>query len=465
MRQEDTPETLLIVDDDASMRRTLAGLFGAHGYRSLTSENAEGALELLQAEAVDVVLTDLRMPGMKGDALLQEIRGTFPEIPVIAITAFGSVDDAMKLTRAGAADYIEKPFRTRPLLDAVERVLRESAPAREQARLRRQTETYLDDIVGTSPPMLQLFDRIARVSSSPAPVLITGESGAGKEPVARAVHRASGRGTFLAVNCGAIPDQLLESELFGHVRGAFTGATEDKPGLFEAAGDGTLFLDEIAELPAALQPKLLRAIDPGEIRRVGELESRRVEARIVAATNRDLEAAVEAGEFREDLFWRLSVLRLEVPPLRDRASDIPLLVEHFLSRPGSREGARAVRVDASAMKALGEFHWPGNVRQLFHTIEATLTFARGDRIGLDDLPEGIRRAVRDRQIIRSAADRRLTLAELERDYIFEVLCRVGGNKSRAADLLGIPRRTLYRRLAEYASEDVSVTGRHTDVTS
>ena len=445
--------TLLIVDDDSSMRRTLAGLFDAHGYRSLTSEDAETALERLQSEAVDVVLTDLRMPGMKGDALLREIRGTFPEIPVIAITAFGSVDDAMRLARAGAADYIEKPPRMQPLLEAVERALEESAIAREHARLRRETADYLDDIVGTSPPMLELFDRIARVASSPAPVLITGESGTGKEPVARAVHRASGLQPFLGVNCGAIPDQLLESELFGHRKGAFTGATEDKMGLFEAAAGGTLFLDEIAEIPIALQSKLLRAIDPGEIRRLGEVESRPARARIVAATNRDLESAVEDGEFREDLFWRLSVLHLEVPPLRDRTSDIPMLVRHFMGRAEPRQGARTIGIDPAAIGALAEYHWPGNVRQLFHTLEAALTFAHGDRIHLDDLPAQLRRTVRDREIIRSAADRDLTLAELERDYIFEVLRRAHGNKSRAAELLGIPRRTLYRRLGEYASED------------
>lgn len=451
MSAEEMRGTLLIVDDDASMRRTLAGLFEAHGYRCLTSEDAEAALERLQAETVDVVLTDLRMPGMKGDALLREVRGTFPEVPVIALTAFGSVDDAMRLARAGAADYIEKPPRMRPLLEAVERALAESATARAHARLRRDTAGYLDEIVGTSAPMLALFDRIARVAASPAPVLVTGESGTGKEPVARAVHRASGRGAFLAVNCGAIPDQLLESELFGHRKGAFTGATEDRMGLFEAAAGGTLFLDEIAELPVALQSKLLRAIDPGEFRRLGDVEARPARARIVAATNRDLESAVEAGEFREDLFWRLGVLHLEVPPLRERASDIPMLVRHFLER--ARPGARPAGVDPDALAALVEYPWPGNVRQLFHTLEAALTFARGDRIHLYDLPAGLRRTVRDRAIIRSAVERDLTLAELERDYVFEVLRRAGGNKSRAAELLGIPRRTLYRRLAEYASAE------------
>jgi DNA-binding NtrC family response regulator len=451
-------DTLLIVDDDASIRRTLEGLFDAHGYRTLTSENADSALERLQAEAVDLVLTDLRMPGMKGDALLREIRSTFPEVPVIAITAFGSVDDAMRLSRAGAADYIEKPPRMRPLLESVARVLEETASQRERARVRRRSADYLDELVGGSPPIMQLFDRIARVASSPAPVLISGETGSGKELIARAVHRASGRKDFVAVDCGAIPDQLLESALFGHLEGAFTGATEDRAGLFEAAAGGTLFLDEIGELPLALQPKLLRAIDPGEIRRVGEVEPRPAQARIVAATNRDLEASVEAGEFREDLFWRLSVLHLDVPPLRDRPSDIPMLVEHFLSASAPRRQGRTIGIAPAALSALEAYHWPGNVRQLFHTLESVTTFAQGDRIGPDDLPTAIRRAARDLEIVRSAADRELTLGELERDYIFEVLRRAGGNKSRAAELLGIPRRTLYRRLEGYASDDAKPGG-------
>ena len=446
-----TPETVLVVDDDASLRHTVAEVLAAHGYRALPCAGAGEALERLQAEGADVVVTDLRMPGMKGEALLEVVRRTFPETPVIAVTAFGSVSQAMELTRADAADYLEKPFRTQALLDSVARVLAASAPRREQARLVRRRGAHLEGIVGASPPMRALFDRIARVAPSPAPVLITGESGTGKELVARAVHRASGRKELLAVNCGAIPDQLLESELFGHVKGAFTGAAADKRGLFQAAHGGTLFLDEIGELPPALQPKLLRAIETGEVRRVGEVHSRTYDVHIVAATHRDLAVEVEEGRFREDLYWRLRVLHLEVPPLRERAADVRPLVEWFLRRA---EGGPLGRKEISppAMELLAEHPWPGNVRQLLNTLESVLVFAPGGVVGPDDLPEEIRRASGNREVIRSAAERGLTLAELERDYIFEVLRRAGGNKTRAAELLGIPRRTLYRRLDEYAAE-------------
>jgi DNA-binding NtrC family response regulator len=446
-------DTLLVVDDDASMRHTVAEVLEAHGYRAIPCEGAREALERLQSHGADLVITDLMMPGMKGQALVQQVRETFPEVPVIAVTAFGSVRDAMELTRAGAFDYLEKPFRTQALLDSIERGLRESAPHREQARNVRERGTHLEGMVGSSPPMRALFERIARVALSPAPVLVTGESGTGKELVATAVHRASGRRELLAVNCGAIPDQLLESELFGHVKGAFTGAAGDKRGLFQAADGGTLFLDEIGELPLSLQPKLLRVLETGEVRRVGEVQSRRYDVRIVAATNRDLAAEVEEGRFREDLYWRLRVLQLEVPPLRERPADVPLLVAEYLRRSaGTPLGRKALT--PAAVDLLSDYHWPGNVRQLLNTLESVLVFAPGPEIGPGDFPAEIRRSPGNREVIRSAAERGLGLAELERDYIFEVLRRAGGNKTRAAELLGIPRRTLYRRLDEYAAAGV-----------
>ncbi|HEX7243255.1 MAG TPA: sigma-54 dependent transcriptional regulator, partial [Longimicrobiaceae bacterium] len=360
-------DTVLVVDDDASMRHTVAEVLSAHGYHAVPCGSAEEAIEHLQAEGADVVVTDLRMPGMKGEALLQEVRRTFPAVPVIAVTAFGSVRDAMELTRAGASDYLEKPFRTQALLDSLERALRESAPRREQSRLVRDRGEHLEGIVGASPPVRALFERIARVALSPAPVLVTGESGTGKELVARAVHRASGRRELLAVNCGAIPDQLLESELFGHARGAFTGAVADKRGLFQAADGGTLFLDEIGEMPLALQPKLLRALETGEVRRVGEVQSRTYDVRIVAATHRDLSVEVEEGRFREDLYWRLRVLQLEVPPLRERPTDVPLLIAAYRSRTlGTPLGGRTL--SPAAVDLLADYHWPGNVRQLLNTL-------------------------------------------------------------------------------------------------
>ena len=453
--------TLLVVDDDRSMRRTLVELLDAHGYAALDSASAADALEVLQTRPVDEVITDLRMPGMKGDELLAECRAVFPEIPVIAITAFGSVQDAVALTRAGAAGYLEKPFATRALLDALEGALREGAPARERARQRREHADVAAEIIGSSPPMLELFNRIGRVAASPAPVLITGESGTGKELVAHAVHRASGRGPFVTVNCGAIPEALIESELFGHARGAFTGATREKAGLFEAASGGTLFLDEIGELPLPLQPKLLRAIETGEVRRVGEVKARTVDSRIVAATHRELEGEVEDGRFREDLYWRLRVIHLDVPPLRSRPEDIPLLVEGFVDKARGRMAGRRIGVDATAMAALREHQWPGNVRQLYNVLESALTFASGPRITVEDLPANVRRSSGSREIVRSAADRGLTLGELERDYIFEILRRAEGNKSKAAEMLGMPRRTLYRRLQEYADFDATEGGHGT----
>ncbi len=446
-------DTLLVVDDDASMRHTVSEVLDAHGYRAIPCAGAEEALERLQSESADLVITDLLMPGMKGQALVQRVREIFPEVPVIAITAFGSVRDAMELTRAGAFDYLEKPFRTQALLDSIQRGLLESAPHREHARNIRERGTHLQGIVGSTATMRALFDRIARVALSPAPVLVTGESGTGKELVARAVHRASGRRELLAVNCGAIPDSLLESELFGHVRGAFTGAASDKRGLFQAADGGTLFLDEIGELPLSLQPKLLRVLETGEVRRVGEVQSRRYDVRIVAATNRDLSVEVEEGRFREDLYWRLRVLQLEVPPLRERPADVPLLVAEYLRRSATTPLGRRTLAPA-AVELLTDYHWPGNVRQLLNTLESVLVFVPGTEIGPEDLPEEIRRSSGNREVIRSAAERGLRLAELERDYIFEVLRRAGGNKTRAAEMLGIPRRTLYRRLDEYAAAGV-----------
>jgi DNA-binding NtrC family response regulator len=449
MSLEPSPAAILVVDDDAAMREAVTEVLAGAGYRALAAAGAAEALERMQAESVDLVLTDLRMPGMKGEALLEEVRRTFPEIPVIAMTAFGSVSNAMEITRAGAFDYIEKPFKTRSLFDSVARGLQESAGAREHARVVREQGQHLDGMVGSSLPMRALFERIARVALSPAPVLITGESGTGKELVARAVHRASGRAEIYAVNCGAIPDQLLESELFGHVRGSFTGATTDKRGLFHAADGGTLFLDEVGELPLSLQPKLLRALETGEVRRVGEVQSRRLDVRIVAATNRDLAVDVEEGRFRDDLFWRLRVLHLEIPPLRERPGDIRLVMEWYLRRrAGSPFGVK--RLSRGAEDLLVGYHWPGNVRQLLNTLESLLVFAAGAEIEVADLPVEIQRASANREVIGTAADRGLALAELEREYIFEILRRTGGNKSRAAELLGIPRRTLYRRLEEYA---------------
>jgi DNA-binding NtrC family response regulator len=445
-------ERILLVEDDDSFRRALSDVLGANGYDVRVAADGAMALELLQAEPVDLVVTDLVMPGLRGDALVTRIGSIFPEIPVIAITAFGSVEDALELTRAGAADYLTKPFRTQALLDSISRVLEESRPRREQARVRRHLGRHTEGILGASQPMLRLFDRLARVAASPAPVLVTGETGTGKELVARALHEASGRGAFVPVNCGALPDQLLESELFGHVRGAFTGADRQKPGLLEAAHGGSLFLDEIAELPLPLQPTLLRALESGEMRRVGDVETREVDVRFIAATHQDLKGLVETGAFREDLYWRLNVLRLDVPPLRERRADIPLLAESFLAGVAEREGSPEARLSPAALAVLLEFPWSGNVRHLFNSLERAVAFAEGPEIGVEDLPREVRTVGHSAAFVQAAADREATLEEIQRDYIIEVLRRTGGNKTRAAELLDMPRRTLYRRLAEYDAD-------------
>ena len=448
MTEEVRQERILLIDDDDSFRRTLTEVLAVHEYEVSGCPDAHHALETLQSETIDAVVTDIDMPGMKGDALLVQIRAAFPEIPVIAMTAFGSVEKAVELTRAGAADYLTKPFRTQALLDALRRVLDQTQAKREQARTRRALGKHLEGLVGVSRPMLRLFERIGRVAESPAPVLITGETGTGKDVVARAVHAASGRDPLVPLNCGAIPAHLIESELFGHKKGAFTGADRDSSGLFETADGGTLFLDEIGELPITLQPKLLRVLESGEVRRVGDTSFKRVDVRIVAATHRDLDAAVEAGEFREDLYWRINVLHLEIPALRERPTDVPLLVEHFLTRTGRCDDGELC-VSPVALAALVEYSWPGNIRQLRSVIERAVAFSDHPEIKLDDLPEDVRNAAHSAQLTHSAAERKLTLAEVEREYILEVLRRSRGNKSQAAEWLDVPRRTLYRRLEEY----------------
>jgi len=456
MSTEVRDQRVLLVEDDESFRRALTEVLAARGYEVAPCAEASEALERLQEDPVDLVVTDVVMPGMRGDALIREIQDTFPHVPAIAITAFGSIEDAVEITRAGAAEYLTKPFRTRALLEAMEQILAETREDRERARTRRSAAkgAHLDNIVGTSPPMLRLFERIERIAPSPAPALIVGETGTGKELVARAIHQASGRGAFVPVNCGAIPDALLESELFGHEKGAFTGAQQRKAGLMEAAHEGTLFLDEVAELPPALQPKLLRVIESGEIRRVGEVEARSVEVRVLAATHRDLSQMVEAGAFREDLYWRLNVLHLHVPPLRERQDDIPELVHVFATSVAGREGRGEVEFTPEARDALSAYAWPGNVRQLSNVVERVVTLSGKSRIDTDDLPAEIVAGTVESGETRSAADARMTLEDLERAYILEVLERTGGNKTRAAEWLGIPRRTLYRRLDAYRDDDV-----------
>jgi DNA-binding NtrC family response regulator len=440
-------ERILVVEDDGELRRTLEALLTGYGYRVVTSPDGREALRQLQREAVDLVVTDLRMPGIGGEALLEQVWATFPGLPVITMTAFGSVRDAVTLTRAGASDYLTKPLEIQPLLESIRRVLGESAPAREEARARQQHGSHLYGLIGRSSPMVHLREQIGRIGPSPAPLLITGETGTGKELVARAVHSASRLDPFVAINCGAIPTNLIESELFGYAKGAFTGADRERRGLIEEAHGGTLFLDEIGELPIGLQVKLLRVLQFGELRRLGDVKEYKVKVRVIAATHQDLDVAIRENRFRQDLFYRINVLRLEMPPLRECTSDIPLLANHFLAEVAKRERRPGLRLSHEVLELLLTHSWPGNVRELQNVIERSAVLSSGPVIELDDLSSELQASTPHHA--ETLVGQNLTVADLERRHILAVLERVGGNRSRAAELLGMPRRTLYRRLEEY----------------
>jgi DNA-binding NtrC family response regulator len=438
-------EHIILVEDDRELRAFLAEALDDAGYTVRDFASADAAHEFLAGGGpADAVITDLIMPGMKGHELLERVRQGRPELNVVIITAFGAIDSAIALVKAGAYDYLTKPFGTDELLLTLERALEESRLRREVARLSSTATGTLPGFIGASRAVQEVYALVHRAAAAPYPVLVTGESGTGKELIARALHQLSGRdGRFVAVNCAALPEHLLESELFGHERGAFTGADREKPGLLEAANRGTLFLDEVTELPPALQPKLLRALEEGEVRRLGSTAARRFDVRFVAATNRDLEEQVAEGRFREDLFWRLNVLHVHLPPLRQRAADIPLLAEHFL-------GGRPLTHDAMAV--LAAYPWPGNVRELRNALERAATLATSQEIRVADLPPRLRDAADPTVSIADATRRQLPLRELERNYILEVLRQTGGNKSRTAEILGLDRKTLYRKLEEYREE-------------
>jgi DNA-binding NtrC family response regulator len=452
-------ERVLIAEDDADMRDLLQEELENEGYETIVAVDGDAALQHFkrEREPIDLVITDVRMPGVRGDALLHTLRDERAEVPIIVITGFGSVEQAVQMVKAGAFQYLTKPFETGELLTLVATALEQSAPQREQARLRRELPGARTHIIGASRPMRALLEMIARAARSTSTVLITGESGTGKELVARAIHELSERrGAFVPVNCAAIPADLIEAELFGHTGQAFTGARQPRAGLFEAADHGTLFLDEIGELPLSVQPKLLRALQEGAIRRVGQDREREVKVRTLAATNRDLEDEVRAGRFREDLYWRLNVIHLSVPPLRERRFDIPLLVEHFIAQAAETTGRQPLDVAPETLAILTGYSWPGNVRELENAVERASALAEGARLLPNDLPERVRSTGATAALIARSRERRLTLRELEREYILEILQETGGNKQRAAETLGVDRKTLYRKLDEYRAEDPSL---------
>jgi DNA-binding NtrC family response regulator len=451
-------QNLLVVDDDAAMRQLLASLFRERGYPVQEAASAQEALEQARETDFDAVLSDIKMPGKTGIDMVGEMRRIRPETPVVLMTAFGSIDSAVEAMRAGAFDYITKPFEPEAVLLTVERALERRALEEENRRLRRAVDqtASLGDLIGESAAMREIFALIKKVAHGRSSVLITGESGTGKEVVARTLHYHGARADkpFIPINCTAIPEGLLESELFGHVRGAFTGAHASKRGLFEKANGGTLFLDEIGDMGLGLQSKLLRVLQDREIRPVGGTQSVKVDVRIVTATNKDLEAEMAAGRFREDLYYRLNVIPIYISPLRQRPDDIPPLVEAFLRK---HSDGRRRTVSSAAMKALGSRPWRGNARELENVIERALALTDNAELSVDDLPFGVEddeSAIDAAQgMLRSAAEQRLSLRDLEDRYIDQIMDLTGGNKVQAAKILGIDRKTLYRRAERRAVRD------------
>jgi len=447
---------ITVVDDDLVTCELLCEVFTQEGFDAQYAQSGESAIEKIAAKRPDVIVSDIRMKsGLDGLALLDRVRREHPTTPVVLITAFGSIDTAIRAVKEGAFDYISKPFDISVLVSTVRRALAiQAAPAPE--RTEDEEEAAPDvarQMVGRSPAMLDVYKMVARVADANAAVLITGESGTGKELVARAIHGNGPRADepFVGVNCGALTETLLESELFGHVRGSFTGAIANRQGIFEQADDGTVFLDEIGETSPSLQVKLLRVLQERELVPVGGSTAVAVRARVIAASNTDLERLVDAGEFRRDLLYRLNVINIHLPPLRERRDDVPLLVAHFLRK--YTPAGDAASVTDGAMRLLSAWSWPGNVRELENTIERAVTLSRRGTITEEDLPESIRHG--GTESARVATDPEAffeglpTLDEVERRYLLHVLKAAGGNRKQAAEILGINRRTLYRMAERY----------------
>lgn len=440
---------ILIIDDDTSLRRVLEYNLQEEGYDVQAAASGEEGLYLFGQSQPDLVMTDMKMSGMDGLMLLKSIKERSPETLVIIITAFGTVDVAVAAMKAGAYDYITKPFNRDALRLTVKKALQFSGLTEENKRLKSELSDKADfrTIVGSSKEMGKVFDVIRKVADTEASVLITGESGTGKELVARSIHANSSRknAPFVAINCAAIPRDLLESELFGHVKGAFTGAVKDKIGKFQVAEGGTLFLDEVGELPIELQPKLLRALQEKEIEPVGGTKVQKLDVRVVSATNLDVDKAIANGTFREDLYYRLSVIPVHLPPLRERREDIPLLIKYFCAKHGSDK----ITFDKDAFNTLVIYPWPGNVRELENTVERLLIMRNRDVISIDELPEKLLVNVPSGSAIIKLPDEGYSLEQLEREIVVEALERNGWNQTAAARFLRIPRHTLIYRIEKY----------------
>jgi two-component system response regulator PilR (NtrC family) len=447
---------ILLVDDERSVREFLAIYLKRAGYRVETAASAADARAMMTAREFDVIITDLRMPDGTGLDVLQASKSLHPESQVIVVTAYATAETAIAAMKAGAYDYLLKPFKVDEVGLVVERALERRTLLRQNVALRAEIQGRyrLDRLLGKSAAMGRLYDMIRKIAPTRTSVLLVGESGTGKELAARALHELGPRADrpFVAVNCGAIPEALLESELFGHVKGAFTGASGDKDGLFQAADGGTLFLDEIGELPLPMQVKLLRALQEKRIKPVGGVAESEVDVRVVAATNRDLETEVERGSFRQDLFYRLNVIQIRMPPLRERREDVPLLVEHFLRKFSAEHGRAVTEIDPAAMSALTGYNFPGNVRELENLIERAVTLSSDARITLDSLPDlrpGVSRGARSIPDLPSEGlNLEREVDAFERGIILRALERTTGNRTEAARLLGISFRSMRYRLSK-----------------
>ncbi len=455
-----TRHTILVVDDDGSLRRVLEFQLREHGFEVFSAADGLAALELFTGHEVACLITDMRMLGLSGLELLRRVRAVNKDVPVIVITAFGDIETAVEAMRAGALDYITKPFNRDQILLTIEKALSFGATVSENRQLRRLvSERFrLDNVIGTSERMQRTLDQVGRIAQTDATVLITGESGTGKELIAKGIHFSGERAArpFIAINCAALPETLIESELFGHRRGAFTGSIADTKGKFEEAHTGTLFLDEISSLPLALQPKLLRALQEGEVVRLGESKPRKVDTRIIAATNRNLRTMIEDGSFREDLYFRLAVVPIDLPPLRERREDIPLLAEHFLQRARARYKREGLVLEREVFDALRGYSFPGNVRELENTIERMVVLARGEPITLEDLPEQIRRPSQSAaNLLLEFPSEGLSIEAVEREIIRQALEMHGGNQTRVARYLDITRSALIYRMQKYGLTSLS----------
>ncbi|KFE70314.1 Response regulator of zinc sigma-54-dependent two-component system [Hyalangium minutum] len=463
---------VLVLDDEANLRKVLAAMLRREGYDVTVAADGEQGLAEFQKNGADIVVTDLVMPKVGGMEVLSAIKAANPDVPVIIITAHGTVDSAVEAIKAGAFDYITKPF-DQPELNAV---IAKAAKAHESNRRSvRPDSKARAAIIGESPQIQDVYKIIDKVADTPSTVLITGESGTGKELIATALHGASSRRDkpFIKINCAAIPHDLIESELFGHERGAFTGAVTSKPGRFELADGGTLFLDEIGEIPVEMQVKLLRALQESEFERVGGIKTTRVDVRLVAATNKDLQAEIEAGRFRKDLYYRLAVVPIGLPALRERRSDIPMLAKYFVEKYNRRLNKKIEGIADDAMVLLQAYNWPGNIRELENLIERVLLFADGPLITAKDLPEPVRQgggaqanSLASSSVVEAPTGEtglkdiiRMKAAELEKDLITKALEETGGNVTRAAKLLQISRKSLQTKMKEFGLRDIAPEGK------